>query len=41
MLHLVISCSSYLFFFLAKALMPAQQASWRAAEQAQRTSLVR
>lgn len=32
MLHLVISCSSYLLFFLAKALMPTQQASWRTQE---------
>ena len=32
MMHLVISCSSYLLFFLAKALMPTQQAAWRAHE---------
>lgn len=32
MLHLVISCSSYLLFFVAKALMPTQQASWRTQE---------
>jgi hypothetical protein len=32
MLHLAISCSSYLLFFLAKALMPTQQASWRTQE---------
>ena len=30
MFHLVISCSSYLLFFLAKAMMPTQKASWRA-----------
>ncbi|HUN85839.1 MAG TPA: hypothetical protein VMU48_15785 [Terracidiphilus sp.] len=30
MIHLAISCSSYLLFFLIKALMPTQQASWRA-----------
>jgi len=33
MLHLVISCSSYLLFFLVKALAPAQLASWRVAGQ--------
>lgn len=32
MIHLVISCSSYLLFFLAKALMPTQPASWRVQE---------
>jgi hypothetical protein len=32
MLHLVISCSSYLLFFVAKALMPTQRAAWRADE---------
>lgn len=32
MLHLVISCSSYLIFLLAKALMPTQPASWRTQE---------
>jgi len=32
MLHLVISCSSYLLFFAAKILMPTQQAAWRAQE---------
>ena len=32
MLHLVISCSSYLLFFIAKALMPTQPAAWRAKE---------
>ncbi len=32
MLHLAISCSSYLLFFVAKALMPTQQAPWRAHE---------
>jgi hypothetical protein len=32
MLHLAISCSSYLIFFLAKALMPTQPAPWRARE---------
>jgi hypothetical protein len=36
MLHLAISCASYLLFFAAKALMPAQQANWRRAEQAAR-----
>lgn len=29
MLHLVISSSSYLVFFLAKAMMPTQKATWR------------
>jgi len=29
MMHLVISCSSYLLFFLAKAMMPTQKATWR------------
>ena len=29
MMHLAISCSSYLLFFLVKALTPTQQASWR------------
>ena len=33
MVHLAISCSCYLFFLLAKALMPTQTASWRLAEQ--------
>lgn len=33
MLHLAISCSSYVLFFLAKALMPTQQAAWRKQEQ--------
>ena len=32
MLHLVISCSSYLLFFVAKALMPTQRATWRTQE---------
>ncbi len=32
MLHLAISCSSYLLFFIAKALMPTQRAPWRARE---------
>lgn len=32
MMHLAISCSSYLLFFVAKALMPTQQAAWRARE---------
>lgn len=32
MMHLVISSSSYLLFFIAKALMPTQQAAWRANE---------
>jgi hypothetical protein len=32
MLHLIISWSSYLLFFLAKALMPTQEASWRSRE---------
>ena len=32
MLHLAISCSSYLLFFIAKAMMPTQQALWRAQE---------
>ena len=29
MLHLAISCSSYLLFFLVKILTPTQRASWR------------
>jgi hypothetical protein len=29
MLHLAISCSSYLLFFLVKVMTPAQQAAWR------------
>ena len=29
MTHLAISCSSYLIFFLVKALTPIQEASWR------------
>jgi hypothetical protein len=33
MVHLAISCSSYLLFFLAKSLMPTQQAAWRKQEQ--------
>ena len=33
MLHLAISCSSYVVFFLAKTLMPTQQAAWRKQEQ--------
>jgi len=33
MIHLAISCSCYLLFLLAKALMPTQPASWRLAEQ--------
>jgi hypothetical protein len=32
MLHLVISSSSYLLFFAAKALMPTQRATWRTEE---------
>lgn len=32
MLHLVISCSSYLLFFAAKILMPTQQAASRTQE---------
>lgn len=32
MLHLAISLSSYLLFFLAKTLMPTQQAAWRKQE---------
>ena len=32
MLHLVISSSSYLLFFAAKALMPTQRATWRKRE---------
>ncbi|HEY2466294.1 MAG TPA: hypothetical protein VGI45_00460 [Terracidiphilus sp.] len=41
MMHLVISCSSYLLFFLAKALMPTQPASWRIAEHAHRDRVLR
>lgn len=36
MLHLLISCSSYLLFLLAKSLMPTQPAPWRVAEQTRR-----
>ena len=36
MLHLAISCSSYILFFVAKALMPTQPASWRAQEYGRR-----
>ena len=36
MIHLAISCSSYLLFFLVKILTPTQQASWRAQEQPRR-----
>jgi hypothetical protein len=32
MMHLVISCSSYLLFFAAKALMPTPLAAWRSLE---------
>jgi hypothetical protein len=32
MMHLVISCSSYLLFLAAKALIPTQQAAWRTKE---------
>jgi hypothetical protein len=32
MIHLAISCSSYLLFFLIKTLTPTQQASWRLQE---------
>ena len=32
-MHLAISCSCYLLFLMAKALMPTQPASWRLAEQ--------
>jgi hypothetical protein len=37
MLHLAISFSSYLAFFLVKALMPAQPASWRLTESPKQT----
>jgi hypothetical protein len=33
MVHLAISCSSYLAFFLVKTLTPTQQASWRVQKQ--------
>lgn len=33
MIHLAISCSSYLLFFLVKTLTPTQPASWRLQEQ--------
>jgi len=36
MLHLAISCSSYLLFFLVKALTPTQRAAWRTQEAASR-----
>lgn len=32
MIHLAISSSSYLIFFLIKALMPTQKAAWRTQE---------
>jgi hypothetical protein len=38
MIHLAISCSSYLLFFLVKMLAPTQQASWRLQQQ---TGLIR
>lgn len=38
MLHLAISCSSYLLFFAVKILTPAQQASWRVSEKTRPTS---
>jgi hypothetical protein len=33
MVHLAISCTSYLLFFLVKTLTPTQPASWRLQEQ--------
>jgi hypothetical protein len=41
MFHLAISCSCYLLFLTAKALMPTQPASWRLAEQAKQVRSVR
>jgi len=41
MLHLVISCSCYLSFLLAKALVPTHPAAWRLAEQRNRIRPVR
>ncbi len=32
MLHLAISCSSYLLFFLVKVMTPTQHATWRTNE---------
>jgi len=40
-MHLAISCSCYLFFLLAKALMPTQPSSWRLAEQRNHVRSVR
>jgi hypothetical protein len=37
MLHLVISCSSYILFFVAKAMMPTQPSSWRLQEYGRRS----
>ncbi|HLY43833.1 MAG TPA: hypothetical protein VKR52_21655 [Terracidiphilus sp.] len=33
MMHLAISCFSYLLFFMVRALTPTAQASWRINEQ--------
>lgn len=41
MIHLAISCSSYLLFFLVKALTPTQPASWRLQEQTHRLHTTR
>jgi len=41
MFHLAISCSCYLLFLAAKALMPTQPASWRLAEQTKQVRSVR
>jgi hypothetical protein len=38
MIHLAISCSSYILFFLAKALMPTQPSSWRLQENDRHTA---
>jgi type II secretory pathway component PulJ len=35
-MHLAISLSSYILFFVARTLMPTQQADWRLQENAQR-----
>jgi hypothetical protein len=41
MFHLAISCSCYLLFLAAKALMPCQPASWRLAEQSKHIRSIR
>jgi len=36
-MHLAVSCSCYLLFLLAKALMPTQPATWRLADEGKHT----